>query len=178
MQTEEHAQRLKDYCLKIGTKVKLTSKEMDELFLLAVLHDIGKVGIREEILRKTGPLTEAEWEEIRKHPEIGCRIAQNTPELGPIAEYILYHHERWDGKGYPQGLKGEEIPLLCRLLAVADAYDAMTSDRLYRKAFPKETAIAELRNNAGTQFDPEIVELFLEILKSIDAKRDEKNEVN
>ncbi|NLT94795.1 MAG: PAS domain S-box protein [Clostridia bacterium] len=166
METEEHAQRLKDYCKKIGTKIKLTSKEMDELFLLAVLHDIGKVGIREEILKKSGPLTEAEWEEMKKHPVIGCRIAQNTPELGPIAEYILYHHERWDGKGYPQGLKGEEIPLLCRLLAVADAYDAMTSDRPYRKALPKEKAIVELKNNAGTQFDPEIVNIFLEIIES------------
>jgi diguanylate cyclase (GGDEF)-like protein/PAS domain S-box-containing protein len=164
VETEEHAQRLKEYCKKIGTKVKLTSKEMDELFLLAVLHDIGKVGIREEILKKPGPLTEDEWEEMKKHPVIGCRIAQNTPELGPIAEFILYHHERWDGKGYPQGLKGEEIPLLCRLLTVADAYDAMTNDRPYRKAFPKETAIAELKNNAGTQFDPEIVEIFLSII--------------
>jgi len=174
MQTEEHAHRLKEYCMQIGNRVKLTSKEMDELFLLAVLHDIGKVGIREEILKKPGPLTEAEWEEMKKHPEIGCRIAQNTPELGPIAEYILYHHERWDGKGYPQRLKGEEIPLLCRLLAVVDAYDAMTSDRLYRKAYPKEKALTELKKNAGTQFDPEIVEFFLDIIKSVELAGDEK----
>ncbi|NSW92554.1 MAG: PAS domain S-box protein [Firmicutes bacterium] len=176
-ETEEHAGRLKDFCLKIGTMLKLTSKEMDELSLLAVLHDIGKVGIREEILKKPGSLTELEWEEMKKHPEIGCRIAQNTPELGPIAEYILCHHERWDGQGYPQGLRGEEIPLLCRILAVADAYDAMTSDRPYRKALSREEAIEEIKRNAGTQFDPQIVEMFLESIKSINKKGDERNGV-
>ncbi len=164
VETEEHAERIKEYCLEMGAKVKLTSKEMDELALLAVLHDIGKVGVREEILKKPGPLTEDEWAEMRKHPEIGCRIAQNTPELGPIAEYILYHHERWDGRGYPQGHKGEEIPLLCRILAVADTYDAMTSDRPYRKALSKEHAIAEIKKNKGTQFDPEIAEIFLDCI--------------
>lgn len=176
-ETEEHAGRLKDFCLKIGTMLKLTSKEMDELSLLAVLHDIGKVGIREEILKKPGSLTELEWEEMKKHPEIGCRIAQNTPELGPIVEHILCHHERWDGQGYPQGLKGEEIPLLCRILAVADAYDAMTSDRPYRKALSREEAIEEIKRNAGTQFDPQIVEMFLESIKSINKKGDERNGV-
>jgi len=165
METEEHGHRLKKYCMKMGQKLQLTSKEMDELSLLAVLHDIGKVGIREEILKKPGPLTEEEWEEMKKHPVIGCRIAQNTPELGPIAQYILYHHERWDGKGYPEGLQGEKIPLLCRLLAVADAYDAMTSDRFYRKAFSKEKALSEIKKNAGTQFDPKIVEIFSSIVK-------------
>jgi len=162
VETEEHAQRLKEYCQRIGSRVQLTSKEMDELSLLAVLHDIGKVGIREEILKKPTSLTQFEWGEMKKHPEIGCRIAQNTPELGRIAEYILCHHERWDGKGYPQGLKGEEVPLLCRILAVADAYDAMTSDRPYRKALSREEALAEIVKNAGTQFDPKLVEILLE----------------
>jgi HD-GYP domain-containing protein (c-di-GMP phosphodiesterase class II) len=100
----------------------------------------------------------------KKHPEIGWRIAQNTPELASIAEYILCHHERWDGKGYPRGLKGMRIPLICRILAVADAYDAMTSDRSYRKAMSREEAIAEIRKNAGTQFDPYIVRIFLDIV--------------
>lgn len=174
VETEEHAQRIKGYCLQMGEKIKLTSKEMEELSLLAILHDIGKVGIREEILKKSGPLTAAEWEEIKKHPVIGCRIAQNTPELGPIAEYILHHHERWDGQGYPEGLKGENIPLLCRMLAVADAYDAMTSDRPYRKAFPREKALEEIRKNAGSQFDPVIVELFLDIIGNIEIEEDEE----
>ncbi|NLX70185.1 MAG: PAS domain S-box protein [Clostridiales bacterium] len=164
METEEHAQRLKDYCFAIAQELNLSLKELDELSLLALLHDIGKVGIRESILQKPGPLTDAEWEEIKKHPEIGWRIAQNTPELASIAEYILCHHERWDGKGYPRGLKGMRIPLICRILAVADAYDAMTSDRSYRKAMSREEAIAEIRKNAGTQFDPYIVRIFLDIV--------------
>ena len=166
METEEHAERLKSYCLTIGRKMGLSSKELDELVLLAVLHDIGKIGINENILRKPGPLTEKEWEEMKKHPEIGWRIAMSISELVHIADYILYHHERWDGHGYPTGLKGEEIPLLCRILAVVDAYDAMTSDRVYRKAMSKERALAEIRRNAGTQFDPRVVEVFLDLLEN------------
>ncbi|MBM7582703.1 diguanylate cyclase (GGDEF)-like protein [Caldicoprobacter guelmensis] len=162
-ETEEHAERLKDYCLIIGRKMGLSSRELDELALLAILHDIGKVGIRESILQKPGPLTSEEWEEMKKHSEFGWRIAKAIPELTHIAEYILCHHERWDGQGYPRGLKGEEIPLLSRILAVVDAYDAMTSDRVYRKAMPREKAFAELKRNAGTQFDPQVVEVFLEL---------------
>jgi HD-GYP domain-containing protein (c-di-GMP phosphodiesterase class II) len=144
--------------------MKLSAKELDGLSLLAVLHDIGKVGIRESVLQKPGPLTPEEWEEMKKHPEIGYRITQNIPELAAVAEYILYHHERWDGKGYPRGLKGEEIPLLCRILAVADAYDAMTSDRTYRKAMSREEAIAEIKRNAGTQFDPIVADNLINML--------------
>jgi len=150
METKEHAERLQNYCLAVDRELKLSPKELDELALLAVLHDIGKVGINENILQKPGPLTSEEWEEMKKHPEIGYRIAQNTPGLSAVAEYILAHHERWDGKGYPRGLKGEEIPLLCRILAVADAFDAMTNDRTYRKAMSREEAIAEIKRNAGT----------------------------
>lgn len=162
METEEHAERLREISLKIAKGLGLSAKQMDELELLAVLHDIGKVAIKESILLKPGPLTEKEWEEMKKHPEIGCRIAQNTPELAFIAEYILCHHERWDGRGYPSGLKGEEIPLLSRILAVADAFDAMTNDRPYRKAISREEALVELERNAGTQFDPEVVSAFIE----------------
>ena len=161
METEGHAERLKNYCLTIGSKMKLSIKELDELSLLAVLHDIGKVGIKESVLQKAGPLTPEDWEEIKKHPEIGYRIAQNIPELSKIAEYILYHHERWDGTGYPRKLKAEDIPLLCRILAVGDAFDAMTSDRTYRKAMSKEMALEEIKRNAGKQFDPEVVRNFL-----------------
>jgi HD-GYP domain-containing protein (c-di-GMP phosphodiesterase class II) len=144
-------------------ELKFSGKDLDQLTLLTMLHDIGKVAIRESILKKPGPLTLEEWEEMKKHPEIGYRIAQNTPELSAVAEYILFHHERWDGTGYPRGLAGEEIPLLCRILAVADAYDAMTSNRVYRQAMGKQEALAELKRNAGTQFDPALVEKFIMI---------------
>jgi diguanylate cyclase (GGDEF)-like protein/PAS domain S-box-containing protein len=165
IETEEHAKRLETFCHAIGQKLQLSSKEMDELSLLAILHDIGKVGISQNILQKPARLTPAEWEEMKRHPEIGYRIAQTTPELAIVADYILSHHERWDGKGYPRGLKGEEIPLLCRILAVTDAYDAMTKDRVYRNAMSKAEAILELEQNAGTQFDPAIVSLFIETVK-------------
>lgn len=166
METKEHADRLKTFCFHIGVRLGLTKKELDQLELLALLHNIGKVGINENILQKPGPLTEEEWAIIRKHPEIGFRIAQNTPELVPVAEYILFHHERWDGRGYPRGLKNQEIPLLARVLAVADAYDAMTSDRPYRKAMAPCKAASELLENSGTQFDPDIVKIFLELMNS------------
>ncbi|MGB9793217.1 MAG: HD domain-containing phosphohydrolase, partial [Thermacetogeniaceae bacterium] len=164
-ETEAHCARLRDYCLELGKALKLSSKDLGELSLLALLHDIGKIGIREEIIQKPGPLTLEEWGEMRKHPEIGYRIAQNTPELSAVAEYILYHHERWDGQGYPRGLKGEEIPLLSRILAIADAFDAMTNDRPYRKALGWEQACAEIEANAGSQFDPELAKLFVELCR-------------
>jgi len=161
-ETEEHSKRLDGYCHLIGRALKLSSKEMDELSLLAILHDIGKVSIDPDILKKPGSLTESEWEEMKRHAEIGCRVAQATPELAMIADLILSHHERWDGKGYPRGLKEEEIPLPCRILAVADAFDAMTNDRIYRKSLGVSEAIREIEKNVGTQFDPLIAKIFIE----------------
>ncbi len=173
METEEHAQRLIKYCQDIGKVLKFTDKTMNELSLLAVLHDIGKVGILQSVLQKPGTLTPQEWKEMKRHPEIGYRIAQNTPELLTVSEYILSHHERWDGTGYPSGLKGEEIPLNCRILAVADAFDAMTNDRVYRKALSLNKAIEELVSNSGTQFDPNIVNIFVRILSHEPTQVDE-----
>jgi len=164
-QTEEHAQRLITLSNTIGQSMGLSEAQLNELELLSTLHDIGKIGISDIILNKPGKLTDEEWIDMRKHPEIGFRIAMSTPELVPIADYILTHHERWDGTGYPQGIKGEKIPLLSRIIAVADAYDAMTADRPYRRAMTKEAAIEEIRNNAGTQFDPKIAELFISIIE-------------
>lgn len=161
-ETEEHGKRLQDYCRQVGTAINISSKELDEMSLLAMLHDIGKVGINDNILQKPGPLTEDEWLEMRKHPEIGYRIAQNNIDLAPISECILSHHERWDGTGYPRGLSAEEIPILSRILAIVDAFDAMTNERVYRKAISVDEAVAEIRKNAGTQFDPTIAKVFIQ----------------
>lgn len=163
-ETEEHAQRLVTLSKAIGTAIGLSQAELDKLELLASLHDIGKVGIRDEILTKPDKLNDMEWEEIKRHPEIGYRIAKATSELAPIAEGILCHHERWDGLGYPQGLCGESIPLISRIVSVVDAYDAMTNDRPYRKALDQETALEQIMRNAGTQFDPHIAGIFTKIL--------------
>lgn len=163
--TEEHAKRLKEYCVVMGKELKLNDEDLNELALLAVLHDIGKVGIHQNILQKNGPLNRTEWADMKQHVEIGYRIAQNTPELSSVAEHILSHHEHWDGSGYPRGLKGQQIPLLCRILSVADAYDAMTYDRSYRKALPTADAKQELLRGSGSQFDPDMVNLFLKLLQ-------------
>lgn len=162
-ETEEHANRLIKLSKAVGQVIGLTDQQFDELELLSALHDIGKIGIDDQILNKPGKLTDAEWVEMKKHPEVGYRIAMSSPELIPIAEYILTHHERWDGDGYPQRLAGEDIPLLSRILAVVDAYDAMTEDRSYRKGMPKREAIDELIRNSGSQFDQRIVKIFVEI---------------
>lgn len=165
-ETEEHAKRMEKHCHGIGRVLQLSSKEMAELSLLALLHDIGKVGIDPGVLQKPGPLTAEEWAQMKRHCEIGCRIAQATPELSVVADLIMAHHERWDGTGYPHGLKGDQIPLACRILAVTDAYDAMTNDRAYRAAKNAEEAVCELLENAGTQFDPEITRLFVDVLRN------------
>ena len=152
-----------DYLSKeLGQALRLKDEDLVSLELVSTLHDIGKISIDRNILTKGGKLTEEEWAEIRRHPEVGYRIAQTVPELRRIAEYILCHHERWDGKGYPGGLSGESIPLLSRIIAIVDSYDAMTQDRSYRKAMTKEAAIEEIRRNAGTQFDPVIAGIFIE----------------
>lgn len=161
-ETELHSERIAILSSLVGQKLNLSQLELYKLELLGALHDIGKVGVEGNILNKPDRLIDEEWLEMRKHPEIGYRIAMSSPELVHIAEYILSHHEHWNGQGYPRGLKGEEIPLLSRILGVVDAYDAMTQDRSYRKAMKKEKAIAEIRKNAGIQFDPRIVEIFLD----------------
>jgi diguanylate cyclase (GGDEF)-like protein/PAS domain S-box-containing protein len=161
-ETEAHAERLVALAHPIGKALSLSDNALNELDLLAMLHDIGKMSIEESILSKPGKLNDEEWVKMKQHPEVGYRIAQATPELLTIADYILSHHERWDGKGYPQGLEGEAIPLHSRILAVVDAFDAMTENRPYRSAISKEAAIEEIKNCAGTQFDPLIAELFIE----------------
>jgi diguanylate cyclase (GGDEF)-like protein len=162
--TEEHAGRMVQLSRAIGLDMSLSDDQLNELALLTILHDIGKVSVPTAILSKKGKLSDEEWAIIRRHPEAGFRIAQASSDLAPIANYILCHHERWDGKGYPQGLSGIEIPLLSRIVAVVDSFDAMTNDRSYRTAMSKEEAIEEIRKNSGTQFDPEISQLFIKLI--------------
>ncbi|MGE4272371.1 MAG: HD domain-containing phosphohydrolase [Desulfitobacterium sp.] len=162
--TEGHAERVQNLILAAGESVGLSNQRLSDLKLFAQFHDIGKVGIPDHILFKKGRLTEDEWKTMREHCEIGYSIAQSAPDIYPISEWILKHHENWDGSGYPLGLKGEEIPIECRILAVADTFDAMTNDRPYRKAQTVEAAIKEIISCAGTQFDPRIVKHFVETI--------------
>ncbi len=163
-ETEAHAERLAALSRMLGKALKLPDESLVALELLSTLHDIGKIAIDKNILTKVEPLTEAEWQEIKKHPEVGYRIAQSSPDLMHIAEYILSHHERWDGGGYPRGISGTAIPMLARVLSVVDSFDAMTQDRSYRKAMPLSRALDEIRKNAGTQFDPVIADAFLTMM--------------
>jgi HD-GYP domain-containing protein (c-di-GMP phosphodiesterase class II) len=144
----------------------LGQPDLDDLKTAGVIHDIGKIGVSDRILEKNGPLDEEEWEEMKRHPEIGYSILSTVNEYSPFAEIVLSHHERWDGKGYPKGLKGEEIPLFSRILAVAEAYDAMVSGRPYKEAMSGEEVLAELRRCAGAQFDPGIVKVFEGMISS------------
>lgn len=164
-ETEEHANRMKELSLKLGKKVGLSGTELDRLSLLTSLHDIGKITIPQELLNKEAQLTDHEWELIKKHTEAGYRIISSMEQFSDIAEYILYHHERWDGSGYPEGLKGEDIPLLSRILSIVDAYDVMTSGRPYKEPISREEALQEILDCAGSQFDPELAEIFVEFMK-------------
>lgn len=161
-----HGDRLQDMVFNVGKLIGLSSRKIGDLRLLAQFHDIGKVGISEKILMKEEALTLEEEMEIWRHCEIGQRIALSAPDLTSIADWILKHHEWWDGNGYPLGITGEDIPLECRILAIADAYDAMTNDRPYRKAMEPEKAIEELKRCAGTQFDPVLVVKFCKIMEN------------
>ena len=158
---EQHSRRVSAVCQVIGQAMNLPDSEIRELQNMGLLHDIGKIAIDEQILNNPGRLSEDEWSQMRKHPEIGYRILSTVNDMSEMAEYVLAHHERWDGKGYPKGLRGNEIPIKARIIALADAYDAMTSDRTYRKAMEVEAALSEIRKCAGTQFDPELAELFV-----------------
>jgi len=163
-ETKEHARRIRFVSLKLGKALGLSKKEMDDLSLLSILHDIGKIAISDTILDKPDKLTNDEWKQMRKHPEIGYRIAESSHELSHISEYILYHHERWDGTGYPRGLKGDKIPKLSRILSIADAYDVMTHSRPYKEGIMShEEALDEIICCSGKQFDPEIADAFLKI---------------
>jgi len=170
--TEGHAERLQSIVAKMGAAFSFSEEKISDLRLFAQFHDIGKVGIPDSILLKPGPLNAEEKIEMQRHSEIGQRIAQSAPDLLPISEWVLKHHEWWDGQGYPLGLSGTDIPLECRILAIADAYDAMTSDRPYRKSLSHDNALQEIINCSGTQFDPDLVQTFVALYQTSDPDTD------
>ncbi|MCK8823802.1 diguanylate cyclase domain-containing protein [Fuchsiella alkaliacetigena] len=159
-ETSEHCQRLKELSLKLGELCQLSSKQLNKLEIIADYHDIGKVVVSEDTLKKPQQLTKEEWREIEKHSKAGYQIARST-ELSIVSEEILCHHEWWNGEGYPRGLAGEEIPILVRIFSIVEAYEIMSSGRPYQDPLSKEEILKELRSMAGVQFDPELVELFI-----------------
>ena len=163
--TNGHSQRVAEYAEKLSEKMKLGDKRIENLKTAALLHDVGKIGIMDNILNKPGKLTDEEFEVIKKHPEIGVEILSSVDFLKEIRDIILNHHEKYDGTGYPSGLKGDEVPIEAYILSIADAFDAMTSDRSYRKGMTVEKAINIIEKDAGTHFHPLVAEQFIELIK-------------
>jgi len=163
---ESHSRRVSEICSLMGEHLKMSMDDIKQLKVMGNLHDIGKIAIDESVLNKPGKLTPEEWVLIRRHPEIGYRILAASTDYAEMAEDILCHHERWDGFGYPKGIKGEEIPLRSRIIALADAFDAMTEERTYRAPLSQNEAIEEIRKNAGTQFDPYLAMEFIKMITS------------
>ena len=163
--TGGHTRRVEDYSVRLADHLNLSKQEKEELRLAAILHDIGKIGIDDAILRKGGALSEKEELMMKGHPEIGARILGSVEEMRNVIPGVRYHHERFDGKGYPEGLKGEEIPLYARIISIADAYDALTTDRPYKKAVDKDAALEEIAKDKSLRFDPFIVDTFYRIMK-------------
>jgi|AntRauTorckE6833_2_1112554.scaffolds.fasta_scaffold03013_6 diguanylate cyclase (GGDEF)-like protein/PAS domain S-box-containing protein len=165
-ETKEHSMRMTKLARQLGDKLRLSNKILNKLSLIATLHDIGKTNISEEILIKPGKLTKKEWKIIKEHPLKGYKIASASEEFALVAREILSHHEHWNGNGYPEGLKGEDIPYLARIISIIDAYDVMTNERPYSKAISNEEALAEIKECAGKQFDPKLVKEFIELLEN------------
>jgi len=156
-----HSNRVSAICQAIASKMNFDKSYIDKMRVSGLVHDIGKIGVDEKILNKAGRLSSDERNEIERHPEAGWRILSATNEFSELAQFVRDHHEKWDGSGYPNGIKGEAIPLEARIITVADSYDAMTSERPYKKALSKEEAINELKRCSGTHFDTEIVNVFV-----------------
>jgi len=163
--TAGHSRRVMEYSKGIGQRIKLDKQDIEELKRSALLHDIGKIGIPDTILKKQTKLTDEEYAVIKSHPETGAAILKYIKSFTHLVPAVYHHHERFDGEGYPDGIKGTAIPLHARIIAIADTFDAMTSSRSYRKALSFRTALSELERNKGIQFDPEIADVFIEILE-------------
>lgn len=162
--TKGHSQRVAMYSREIAGRYGYDEEKQEDVYFAGMLHDIGKIGIPNEIINKTGKLTDEEYEIIKTHPSIGGDILSNISEIPNIAIGARWHHERYDGKGYPDGLKGKNIPELARIIGVADAYDAMTSKRSYRDVLSQEIVRLEIKKGKGTQFDPVFAEIMLEMI--------------
>lgn len=162
--TRGHSDRVSAYAVLIGKYLNLSDEQLDTIKVGGLFHDVGKIGIPDTILLKNGKLTDEEYAEIKKHPSIGANILGDSEMFKDIIPFVKYHHERFDGRGYPEGLSGENIPYMARIAAVADSFDAMSSRRVYRDSLPKEVVREEIAKNAGTQFDPDIVKVFLDIV--------------
>ena len=173
-ETEEHVERTREMASRLGKALNLSDTDIGKLELLAIMHDIGKVAIPHQVLLKKGKLSDEEFEIMKQHTIKGYRIANASPELSSIADCILSHHEKWDGTGYPNKLKGEDIPLLARIISAVDSHDVMVHDRPYHRAMPEEDAIKELRRCAGTQFDPNIIEVFTRLLEEEELPKIQK----
>jgi putative nucleotidyltransferase with HDIG domain len=156
-----HSERVALLSRHLAKTIKLTDNEVERVYMAGLLHDVGKIGVPEAVLQKPGKLTTEEFDQMKKHPEIGARILADIKQIRDIIPGVLHHHERYDGKGYPAGLAAETIPMMGRVLCLADCFDAMTSNRTYRKALPLEVALTEIRRCSGTQFDPGLAEAFL-----------------
>lgn len=167
--THGHSMRVTLYSLALASAMNLPGEVLEEIETAGLLHDIGKIAIPEKILLKPGKLTDEEYEIIKSHPELGEKLVYSIEKLKLISNWLKSHHERYDGKGYPDGLIGEQIPISSRIIAIADTYDAMTSSRSYRTALPHQVAIEEVKRCAGTQFDPQLAELFVSISDEIEA---------
>jgi putative nucleotidyltransferase with HDIG domain len=156
-----HSERVALLSRHLAKTIKMSDAEVERIYMAGLLHDVGKIGVPEAVLQKPGKLTPEEFDQMKKHPEIGARILADIKQIRDIIPGVLHHHERYDGKGYPAGLAGENIPVMGRILCLADCFDAMTSNRTYRKALPLEVALTEIRRCSGTQFDPALAEAFL-----------------
>ena len=161
--TRGHSERVAYMAMKLGEAIGMDSESVERLHIAGLIHDVGKIGVPEAVLCKPGRLTDEEFELIKLHPEIGHRILRDIPQLVDMLPGVLHHHERWDGKGYPLGLKGEDIPMFARLIAIADSFDAMSSTRTYRSALPRERVLTEIERCGGTQFDPQLSRYFVEL---------------
>ena len=164
--TDKHSQRVVEMTLKLACNIGIPEEELTHIWRGVVLHDIGKMGIPDKILLKPGPLTEEEWEIMKLHPVFAFEMLSDIPFLKPSVDIPYNHHEKWDGSGYPRGLNGKETPISARVFSIIDVFDALTSDRIYRPAWKVEDAIAYIKEEAGTRFDPEIVRKFLEMIES------------